>query len=119
MEFYFRNEDKCNNTKYIKEYFTDNVACTKIGSEWSELIKVTKDLDNCEFYLIFVGRKLWITGRKTTKEWSCQTKKINACSLLTMVTYLVIIVQDADDLELILKRLDMTYKKWGLKINFN
>ena len=31
----------------------------------------------------------------------------------------VIIGQDADDLEFILKRLDKTYKEWDLKINSN
>ena len=39
--------DKWNNTKYIRIYYTDNVAYVKVGNEISGSIEVTEGLRHC------------------------------------------------------------------------
>ena len=44
-----------------------------------------KDYYYYYYYYYFIWRKFWIIGKKSAKEWECQTKKMNACFPLTML----------------------------------
>jgi Reverse transcriptase (RNA-dependent DNA polymerase). len=88
--------------KVLKEYYTDNIEYVKIGND---TIEVTKGLiQGCSLspivFNIYLEKKLWNIGRTTTKEE-------NKCLFsLNYADDKVIIAQDADDLDFILKRLN-------------
>ena len=70
--------------RMLKEYYTDNVSYAKIDNELSVPIQVTKGLMQvCSLspilFNIYLEKKLWIFGRRTTEEWECQSKTISAC----------------------------------------
>ena len=65
------------------------LAQVKIDNELSDPIEVTKGLrQGCSLSPILFnicGKNPWTMGRRAAKELECQSKKISACFLLTML----------------------------------
>ena len=106
----------------LKEYYTDNVACVKIGNEVLDLIEIQKALGKVavflQMYLIFI----W---KKTLGHWkkSCQGMGVPIENkYLFSLNYAddqAILAKVSDDLEFISIRLNKAYKEGGLTINLN
>ena len=104
--------------KILKEYYTDNVAYLKISNEFSDPIEVKKDLrQGCslfQFYLIFVWDKTLDHWKKSSQGMGVPVEENKCLFSLNCCDDQVIIAQDADHLECILRRLNRAYKEWYL-----
>ena len=95
--------------KIFNEYYTDNVAYVKIGNELSKPIKITKGIrQDCSLSPILFNI---YPKKKTLDHWkkSCPRKEVpmqeNKCLFsLNYADYQLIIAQDVDYLQFILKK---------------
>ena len=94
----------------LTEYYTENISYVKIDNELSEPIKITEDLrQGCSF-------DHW---KKSCQGMGVPITENKFPYSLNYADSQLIITQEADDFEFILKRLNKAYKEWGLAINFN
>ena len=92
---------------------------SKLVMSYQIWLKLQKALDKVAVFLWFYLISIWIIGEGDAKKW--EPIKENKClfSLNYADDQVIIIAQDAEDLEFILKRLNKAYKEGGLTINFN
>lgn len=106
----------------IRTMYNDQISVIKVGSQISQPFRVTKGLRQgcCLSPTLF---KVYVN--QTLKEWQVKCSRMginidgNYLHTLLFADDQVVLATDEDDINYMTRKLHDTYKKWGLKINFD